>query len=1189
MSILTSCIREDPEYRQLLRTVNENFRVNPLPILASGMCDGASDAFLVSLIEDTKKQRGNSPALVVCPEEKECVKLCGILERCGLRAAFYMSRDLTFYNITASHEYEHERLRVLSGILCGDFDVVVTTPDAMLGYTIPPRCLEENMLRIDTTEQIEPKTLANRLIAAGYARADLVDSPGQFALRGGIVDIYPPNGRFTDFDGGAKNGANAIRIEFFGDEIDRMVIFDPETQRAIEEISEAVFPPARELLASHEALQALKKALTSQLKANKSEQATTEILKEIRAVDDAITSGSDVHFLDKYVTLIYPEKASLTDYFASTTLVCIKNTNATTDRIKASEWHLSQSVTDLLESGTIAPKYTDYAKPAVMFDRFCDANVAVHVDSIAHSFGERRLGGLFGFRTRHTVSYADNLPLFLEDLHGYVQSGYRCLVLAENATEAGTLSDTLCEAAFVVVDEPQSAADMARGTVAITYQNALSGFELPVPQFAVLSARPDARGGSLSLSAMAGARKKRKKGTKSILSYAELETGDYVVHENYGIGRYTGIESLTCEGITRDYIGIQYAGSDKLFVPVEKLDKVSKYIGAHADDGLVKLSKMGGETWKKAKSRASAAAKDIAKDLIRLYAERMRRPGHAFPSDDSYQKAFEDAFTFEETDSQLTAADEIKGDMMKAVPMDRLLCGDVGYGKTEVALRAAYKAVLGGKQVALLVPTTLLALQHYQTIVSRMRAFAVNVEMVSRFRTPKQQAKALARLARGDVDIIVGTHRLLSKDVQFHDLGLVIIDEEQRFGVVQKEKLKQLSSGVDCLSLSATPIPRTLNMAMGGIRDISILDDAPSDRLPVQTYVLEKDGLIIEEAIRRELRRGGQVFYLFNNVENINVAAAKLCSAIPEARITVAHGQMDKEELERIWEQMLAGEIDILVCTTIIETGVDIPNANTLIVENAHRLGLSQLHQIRGRIGRSARRAYAYFTYPAYKSIPEVAQKRLEAIREYAEFGAGFKIALRDMEIRGAGNLLGSQQHGHLDAIGYDLYIKLLNRAVLEEKGEVPQEEVDCTISLQFDAYLPERYVPFPAQRISLYKRIALIASEEDLTDMTDELLDRFGEPPVPVQNLLRIALIHTLASRCGVTYVRQDTAGIHITPQKLDFDAWSELSSLYPGRLRVILTGEPHILLRLQKEDAPLSFIHKLFEKYMEIGHINV
>ncbi|MBQ8416033.1 MAG: transcription-repair coupling factor, partial [Clostridia bacterium] len=669
-----------------------------------------------------------------------------------------------------------------------------------------------------------------------------------------------------------------------------------------------------------------------------------------------------------------------------------------------------------------------------------------------------------------------------------------------------------------------------------------------------------------------------------ILSYAELEKGDYVVHETYGIGQYTGIETLTCEGITRDYIGIQYVGSDKLFVPTEQLEKVSKYIGAHSDDGLVKLSKMGGEAWKKSKARAGSAVKDMAKDLIRLYAERLRRPGHAFPSDDSYQKAFEEAFAYEETESQLSAADEIKSDMMKATPMDRLLCGDVGYGKTEVALRAAYKAVLGGKQVAILVPTTLLALQHYQTIVSRMRSLAVNVDMISRFRTAKQQSQTLRRLARGEVDIVVGTHRLLSKDIKFHDLGLVIIDEEQRFGVAQKEKLKEISAGVDVLSLSATPIPRTLNMAMGGIRDISILDDAPGDRLPVQTYVLEKDGLIVEEAIRRELRRGGQVFYLYNNVENINTVAAQLSREIPEARITVAHGKMDKEELERIWERMLSGEIDILVCTTIIETGVDIPNANTLIVENAHRLGLSQLHQIRGRIGRSSRRAYAYFTYPAFKAIPEIAQKRLEAIREYAEFGAGFKIALRDMEIRGAGNILGSQQHGHLDAIGYDLYIKLLNRAVLEEKGEAPPEEVECIVNLKYDAHLPEKYVPYPAQRMALYKKIALISNMEDMEDITDELVDRFGEPPVAVQNLLLIALIHNEAVKCGFTSVNQDATGIHIHPQRLDFDVWSELSARFPGRLRMIMSGEGHVCLRPQKEDDPLPFVYNLFQNYIMI-----
>ncbi len=1190
MSILTQCIRSDPEYGQLLRTVEQTFRGKPLPLLANGLCDGAADAFLISVIEDTARIRKTSPALLICPEEKDCVRLSGVLERSGIRTAFYMARDLTFYNITASHEYEHERLRVLSGLQNGDYDAVITTPDAALGYTIPPKTLQDSTLYVEETSTVSPHTLTERLLAAGYSRTDLADSPGQFALRGGILDIYPPYGSFTNGDGEQKNGAYALRIEFFGDEIDRMGLFDPETQRMTESVQNAAFPPARELLPTSNVLQQLNKILTTQFKSTHDERVLEELIKERSAVERALNGNGDIHFLDKYISLVYPERCSLLDYFPSRTLICIRGTNAINDRLQTSEWHLNQTMTELSEGGTIASTYIDYAKSSSEWQKFCDENVSLHIDSIAQGFGLQKLSGLFGFRTRHTVGYSENEELFWEDLHGYVQNGYRCLILTENETEAVATEHRLRDAGFIVVPEPDTPDAMQAGTIAVLWKNSLSGFELIVPKFVILSTTTDARNGTLSLSGKATTiRKRKKKNAKSILSYAELDVGDYVVHESYGIGQYTGIETLTCDGITRDYVGIQYAGTDKLFVPVEQLDKVSKYIGAHADDGLVKLSKMGGDTWKKSTSRAKAAVKDMAKDLIRLYAERLRRPGHAFPADDNYQKAFEEAFPYEETESQLSATDEIKGDMMKAIPMDRLLCGDVGYGKTEVALRAAYKAVLGGKQVALLVPTTLLALQHYQTIVSRMRSFAVNVDMLSRFRTGKQQAQTIRRLARGEVDILVGTHRLLSKDIRFHDLGLVIIDEEQRFGVAQKEKLKQLCDGVDVLSLSATPIPRTLNMAMGGIRDISVLDDAPGDRLPVQTYVLEKDGLIIEEAVRRELRRGGQVFYLYNNVESINTVAAQLSTAIPEARITVAHGKMEKEELEKIWEHMLTGEIDILVCTTIIETGVDIPNANTLIVENAHRLGLSQLHQIRGRIGRSSRRAYAYFTYPAFKAIPEIAQKRLEAIREYAEFGAGFKIALRDMEIRGAGNILGAQQHGHLDAIGYDLYIKLLNRAVLEEKGETPEEETECTVSLNFDAFLPEKYVPYPAQRMALYKKIALIATEEDLSDMTDELVDRFGEPPRPTQNLLRIALIHSAAVKCGITSIRQDSSGIHITPQTVDFEIWSELSAQFPGRLRMVMSGEAHICLRLQKDDDVLTLLHKIFEKYTEIRHQTV
>ncbi len=1182
MSILTASIRSDPEYAQLLQTVERDFRVEPLPVAVSGICDGASDALLVSLVEDTAKVRKGEPALLICPEEKECVRLLSLLERFGLHAGFFMGRDLTFYYMTASHEYEHERLKTLSGLLGGDYDVILTTPDAAVGYTVPPEKLIASTLTVSAVDRIDTASLVRRLLDAGFVRVELVDSPGQFALRGGIIDIYPPYGVFADPDGGELRGPYALRLELFGDEIDRMGLFEPDTQRMIQSVCRAEFQPARELLCEKESLERIGKAVAAQIKAAAGEPAAEELAREAASVENALHGNGDIPFLDKYINLVYPEKTCLLDYFTGRRLVIIRGTNAVRERAKASEWHLHQTVTELLEAGTLAGRYAEYAKPASSLSLFCDANVTVHLDSIAYQLSERRLAGLFGFRTRHTASYAANEEIFLEDLQNYLRGGYRCAVLAENEPAAKQLREKLIGAGCVVVEEPASPAEFPAGTVTVIHKDVFTGYELPVPRFAILSTNPEIRSAALGIGGKSTLKKKRRKDTKSILSYAELEAGDYVVHEHYGIGQYTGIETLTVDGVTRDYIGIRYAGSDRLFLPVEQLDKVSKYIGAHADDGLLKLSKMGGESWQKSKSRAKKAVREMAKDLIRLYAERMRLPGHAFPADDRYQKAFEEAFEYTETESQIAAADEIKADMMRAVPMDRLLCGDVGYGKTEVALRAAYKAVLGGKQVAVLVPTTLLALQHYQTMVSRMRSFAVNVEMISRFRTGKQQSQTLRRLARGEIDILVGTHRLLSSDVKFHDLGLVIIDEEQRFGVAQKEKLKQIASGVDVLSLSATPIPRTLNMAMGGIRDISILDEAPVDRLPVQTYVLEEDPLIIEEAIRRELRRGGQVFYLHNDVETIYSVAARVKEAVPEARVTVGHGKMDKDELESIWEKMLAGEIDILVCTTIIETGVDVPNANTLIVSNAHRLGLSQLHQIRGRVGRSSRRAYAYFTFPPMRALSDIARKRLEAVREYAEFGAGFKIALRDMEIRGAGNLLGAEQHGHLDAVGYDLYIKLLNQAVLEERGENREPEVECAVSLDFDAFLPEKYVPYPAQRMALYKKIALIANEDDLRDVTDELVDRYGDPPPPTQNLLRIALIHNIAVSARITAIRQFGNEIHIYPQKTDIDRWSEVADGFDGKLRMLMSGEPHLCLRVQQKSTALSRLRECLLRYL-------
>ncbi|MBE6662248.1 MAG: transcription-repair coupling factor [Ruminococcaceae bacterium] len=1185
MNILTDCVRADGEYRQLKKLVEAQKSARTLlPIAVAGLCDGATDAVYASLLEDLK-QKDRRAALLICPDEKECVRQKNLLRQFGLRVAFFVGRDLTFYNIVASHEYEHERLKVLSGLLEGKYDAIVTTPDAALGYTIPPERLMDANFGIEYgVTAIEPSALAEKLVSTGYARVELVDAPGQFAVRGGILDVWPPSARYTDIDKQVTVGSYPFRIELFGDEIDRMEMFDAETQRMTVTLDRVDFSPARELLISDACRAEIRKTIQTWFGKSRDERAMTEMTSEIAAID----GGGDIHFADKYITLIYPERACLLDYFSKQSTVLMRNTTACYERIKASEWHLAQTVEELLEAGTIAPKYTDYAKPQSYFDNFLSDCVTVHFDSLGQGLSGKKLAGMFTFRSKHMVSYSENLALLCEDLEGYRRGGYRVILTAENEAAAKNLCTLLAEKGFSAVVEAEEGdytiETLPKNVILIKWRQHIRGYEMTTPRIAVLSTAPESREGALREGGKLKRRRKKKDGTQTILSYNDLEVGDFVVHEIHGIGQYMGIENLTVDGVSRDYINIRYAGSDRLFLPVDKLDMVSKYIGAHSDDGLVKLSRFGGNEWNRTKARTKASVKDIAKDLIKLYAERSRRPGFAFPEDDDLQADFEAGFEYEETEAQLAAIEDIKEDMMQPRPMDRLLCGDVGFGKTEVAMRAAYKAVLGGKQVAVLVPTTLLALQHYQTFQSRMRAFSVNVDMISRFRTPKQQALSLRRLKRGETDIIIGTHRLVSKDIEFHDLGLLIIDEEQRFGVTQKEKLKQMAENVDVLTLTATPIPRTLNMAMGGIRDISVLDEAPGERLPVQTYVLEYDELILIEAMRRELRRGGQVFYLYNFVENIDSCAARLARAIPEARITVAHGKMDKEQLEDIWSEMLAGEIDILVCTTIIETGVDIPNANTLIVEGAHRLGLSQLHQIRGRVGRSPRRAYAYFTYPRDKSINEIATKRLEAIREYAEFGAGFKIALRDMELRGVGNLLGAEQHGHMDAVGYELYIKLLNEAVLEERGEKIPEKIECTVTLKCDAFISEKYVPYSAQRMGLYKRIAMLETKEDRDDIIDELIDRYGDVPRQTLDLLTIALVRSAAMKCGITSIVEEASEIRVNPSTFDFEVWSDLSDEYKGRIRVLMSDHPTVAIRKQKGDRVPELLHGLFLRYAEI-----
>ncbi len=1197
-SIFTGAVRADSEYRQLLGAVGVQRRANPKPVLVTGLCEGACDALSAALCEDMP---GGRPVLVICPEEKECLRLASICTSFGLRAAFYPVRDLNFYNMTASREFEHNRLGVLFGITGGLFDVILTTPDAALGYTIPPSSLSGNLISvsIDDGERGGISALVDELTAAGYIRADspgaetlgssgLVEGAGQFAVRGGIVDVAAPSMRIVRADGSRDGGAFALRIEFFGDEIDRMGLFDTATQRVTEQIRSAILAPARELLAGKDELAAIAAAVKSLRKKTKDTRVTEELDGELAALDTAIDAGGEVRFLDKYISLVYGEKACLLDYFSPMSLCLVRGNAAVADRLKAAEWHAAKEAEEMVASGVIAGRYAEYNAPASRLTGFISKHTTVLLDSLMQGMSGAEIGGLYGFRTKHALSCAGNDALLREELEGYVKGGYRVVLMAGSESAAANYAGLLTEWGFSARNAGDGNAldpdTIDRCGIAVISSAPISPFEMTVPRIAVITVLADSRTGAVSASARARKRKKRESATEQIMSYADLSVGDYVVHETHGIGRYLGITTMESGGITRDYITIQYAGSDRLFMPVEKLDKVSKYIGARADDDTLRLSKFGGAEWGKTKARAKAALKDIAKELIKLYAERSRRPGFAFPKDDHFQRDFESAFEYEETSAQLDAAADIKEDMEKPRPMDRLLCGDVGYGKTEIALRAAYKAIVAGKQVALLVPTTILALQHYQTATSRMRAFAVNVEMLSRFRTDKQQKKIIADIERGDIDLIIGTHRLLSGDIKFNDLGLLIVDEEQRFGVAQKEKIKQASGNVDVLSLSATPIPRTLNMAMTGIRDISVLDEAPGDRLPVQTYVLEHDDIIITDAIKRELRRGGQVFYLHNTVETIDGIAAQIAREVPDATIVTAHGKMEKERLEEIWADMTAGKIDVLVCTTIIETGVDVPNANTLIVDNAHRMGLSQLHQLRGRVGRSSRRAYAYFTYPRGRALTEIAEKRLEAIREYAEFGAGFRIALRDLEIRGAGSILGAEQHGHLDDVGYDMYVKLLNEAVLEEKGEKPVEKTECTVTLSEDAYLPASYVPSGAQRMALYKRIAHITSQEDADELYDELTDRYGEPPAATGALLDIALLRHRAELCGVTAVTQNGSEVRIVPSEFDPVIWQELSAELPSRLRASLGSTTFVSLRLRGGEDPIGIINRLFEKYIEI-----
>ncbi len=1190
-SVLCGTLRKNRDYGDLLGTLTSPVFGRRKPYYVSGLTEGAEYVFLASLCGDLSGAADSKPTILMFSDEKRAASFRDFLLSVGLKAAFLPSREYCFSNIGSSHDYEGERLSVLSslaGITRERAEVVCTTAEAMLQITMSAEELREKCVHLSPEESVDTDSLAKKLNDAGYKRVDLVESTGQFALRGGIIDVYPPS-------------SEPVRIELFGDEVDRVGHFSIESQRFTESVDgELIFPPVRELIFSvekrGEVMDAVKKHIRrlgnvknsggSEDRTDKNSRAAEVLMGELTSLEH----GFDINFADKYLPILYPEGTAALDYGCG--VIVMVDYSDIEERTNAQITLVEQSVSDMAENYELPPM-----KNGVYMREFSElgerqSSPVIFMDSLPRSYQGFTPAALFSFNTRHVPAYASNTALFREDLSRFKNDGYICAVLCSNESEKSALTQSIIGDGYTAVSADSGDGKDFTNVIGGKSSPVLmmsgefpGGYELAFPKFVLLnysaaSAKPS-RGRYFRKA------KKRKNASEAILSYADLEVGDIVVHDAYGIGQYMGLENLTIDGSSRDYVHIKYAGSDKLFLPVDQLDHVSKYIGAGADTGLVKLSKMGGADWYKAKTKAKAATQQMAKELIELYARRRRTKGISFAPDDDMCREFADSFEYEETDGQLAAIEDIKSDMEKPYPMDRLLCGDVGYGKTEVALRAAFKAVMSGKQVAILVPTTILAYQHYQTFLSRMRAFPVNVDMVSRFRTKSEQAASIRKVGRGDTDIIIGTHRLISSDVKFKDLGLIIIDEEQRFGVAQKEKLKQIATNADILTLTATPIPRTLNMAMGGIVDMSVLEEAPGLRSPVQTYVMEYDESLINEAIRRELRRGGQVFYLYNKVEGIYGVADRIEKAIPEARIAVAHGKMDRDSIEEVWDSLIRGEVDILVCTTIIETGVDIPNANTLIIEHAENYGLSQLHQIRGRVGRSSTRAFAYFTFKRGKQLTEIAEKRLSAIKEYAEFGAGFRIALRDLEIRGAGNLLGAEQHGHLDAVGYDMYMKLLEEAVIEEKGEPVEKPLpECAVDVRCDAYLSKSYIASAPQRMDMYKRIARVENEDDYDDIIDELCDRYGEPNSQAVNLCRIAWIRAMGRKCGFIKIEERDGSIRLYTDKPDAAKIQRLALAYPTLgVRVMLSQNPFITMKTKKTMRNTEFLLELLGKYMTYG----
>lgn len=1140
MSGYSNECRKINTYNELLGDVSRG----RFPLGVLGVAAVHKALLIHSLCEDR-----DSRAFVITQDDASAGRLCSDLKALGTRAQVFPGRDLSFVSEqTYSKEYEHERMGALSNWVSRETDVIVLPCTAAVMKTMSAKTLSERIITLKVGSEIQLDSLLRSLDAAGYKRADEVEGPGQYAVRGGIVDFFPPDRE------------RPLRMELWGDEIDTIAEFDILSQRRTDTVDSIRITPSCEIFThGRDDLADKIEALAKKVRGSAADTAREKMMTDASAIRNGLKSIC----LDKYINIVYEDAVTPLQYLSENDLLFVAESSAVKSRVTSFiKLHLEE-VREYLQSGEYTKLLGDYAVNFKSLVSDYEHANTVFIDNFARGSFDTAVNSLYTFAFGQTPAWNGTVSALLE--HAADNDKKNTMVVAAgNEKTAKTIADELYENGYDALYCVYPPNEFPQGKITVLPTSLSAGLGIGETSFEIIT--HGLSGGSTK-------KKSRQKRENAFHSLDELHSGDYIVHNIHGVGIFDGIENLRVSGVEKDYLKIKYAKGDTLYVPVTQLDLVSKYIGPREETRTVKLNRLGGKEWEKSKARVRSAVNDMTKELTDLYAKRLHTPGYAFSPDIDMQSDFERRFEYDETEDQLRCINEIKNDMEKPFPMDRLLCGDVGFGKTEVALRAAFKCIADGKQCAILVPTTILAFQHYNTIMRRFDGFPIEIDMLSRFRTAAQQKKIVQAVKRGSVDLVVGTHRLISKDVEFHDLGLLIVDEEQRFGVAQKEKLKEKFPNVDVLTLSATPIPRTLNMAMTGIRDMSIIEEAPLDRHPVTTYVLEYDPGIIAQAIEKELRRGGQVYYMHNNVESILHCAAKIHELVPEARIGIAHGKMSEEDLSEVWRKLVEGEIDVLVCTTIIETGVDVPNANTLIIEHADNLGLSQLHQIRGRIGRSSRRAVAYFTFTGGKELTDIAYRRLTAIREYTEFGSGFKIAMRDLELRGAGSILGAKQHGHMEAVGYDMYLKILASAIEENRensgGETDSEKTytpqnDCLIDIQIDAHIPESYIYSVPHRLAMYRRIADVRTNEDAMDVTDELIDRFGDPPKSVLGLIEVSLLRNTAAALGVYEIGQRGDNLLLYWNNINMKAVTRLSSDMRGKILVSAGSKPYVSVKV-------------------------